>query len=623
MILMGGLVAGCGREEIAVSGVAFATPLATHSPTATLVITATPTSIPTKTVSPTETSSPTYTTTPTTTPFPTVTPPPVATKTVFLQYGWTGGDGGSNTDLYYGLEMPNLVIYTDGQVILSEGEWRNRYFLETEISPDEMCHLLAQLQGFGFFESYDPIYAFDETTEYSDGAPNALIHVNGPLPKQQEFYSRYLDYLILPLKTSYEFISQYQPSTTSTYYMPERVVLWVDTVTEPLPENVVVKPWPDTLPSITEIWQDPINGEISVEGELIATIMELFDYRMTGEWFSDEGVVYHVILRPLLPNESPFPQLWYYHDYTPHSFNLPFDCPTLELPTIDPTRIPLPVPTHEPIAQLTGQGRILFDSRRNGNSDIYVMNADGTNVLNLTNHLARDEMAVSSPDGQKIAFVSNRNGNDELYLMNPDGSNVTRLTYSPAREIAPQWSPDGKHIIFMSDRLGQYENENWQVFIIDVETGVEHQFTETIPENMYAPDWSPDGEKILFSSGKPGTLQFFMMDKNGENKILLGDGTGAVWSPDGLHIAFIKSGNQGNHQIFIMNADGTELRQITRNARYTGSVDWSPDGYYLIYTSLTESAGEAEIFAISVSGKEQPIQLTFNSVEDNSPSWLP
>ena len=452
--------------------------------------------------------------------------------------------------------MPNLVIYTDGQVILSEGEWRNRYFLETTISPDELCHLLAQLQGFGFFESYDPIYAFDETTEYSDGAGEVVIHVNGPLPNRLIFYGPYREYLISPLKQSNEFINQYRPST-NTYYMPERVVLWVETATDPQPENAAVKPWPDNFPPITELWQDPINGEVLIEGDLVAPMMELFDYHMAGEWFSDKGVVYHVILRPLLPNESPFPQLWYYHDYTPHSFNLPFDCPALELPIIDPPRTPLPIPTHEPIAQLTGQGRILFDSRRNSNSDIYVMNADGTNVLNLTNHLARDEMAVSSPDGQKIAFVSNRNGNDELYLMNPDGSNVTRLTYSPAREIAPQWSPDGKQIIFMSDRLGQYENENWQVFIVDVETGVEHQFTETIPENMYARDWSPDGEKILFSSGKPDALRIYTMDKNGENQTFLGDGAGPVWSPDGLHIAFKNIGNQGNHQIFIMNAVST------------------------------------------------------------------
>ncbi|MCB8988156.1 MAG: PD40 domain-containing protein [Ardenticatenaceae bacterium] len=616
--LLGALLVGCSGEEISATVVAEATPLATHSPTATLVITSTPASIPTKTISPTEMPSPTYTATPTTTPFPTVTPPPtVATKTVLLQYGITGGDGGSDTDLYYGRGMPRLVIYTDGQMIFREGNWREEYFLEATVSPDEMCDLLAQLQEFGFFENYDPIYAFDETTEYSDGAGAGIIHVNGPLSKRLTFYGPYEDYLIPPLKQSAEFISDYRPSV-NTLYMPERLVLWVEVASETLPENAIVNPWPDTLPQITDLWQDPINGEVLVEGELVAPIMELFDYRMSNQWFSDEGVTYSVILRPLLPNETPFPQLWDYQDYAPHSFNLPFSCPGLDMPIIDPTRAPLPIPDHKPIAQLTGQGRILFDSLRNGNSEIYVMNADGTNVLNLTNHLANDEMAVWSPDGQKIAFVSNRNGNDELYVMNADGTNVTRTTYSAAREIAPKWSPDGKQLIYMSNRLGDWRNENWQLFVVDVETGVEYQFTQTVPDNMYAPDWSPDGENILFSSGRPDALRIFMLDKNGENKELMGIGTGAVWSPDGQHIAFLRGS-----QINLMNADGTDLRKIWSNARYTSGLNWSSDGSYLVYASNDESAGRQEIYAISVTGEELPIRLTFNSVEDSSPAWSP
>lgn len=345
------LLVGCGGEEISATMVAerpLSTPIVTPSPTSTSPppSTATPTYTPmpsntsTQTATPTITPSPTVTAAPTTTTFPTVTPPStIAAKTVFLQYGGTGGDGISNTDVYYGVGMPSLVIYTDGQVILVEGEWQERYFRETAISPDEMCHLLAQLQDFGFFEAYDPIYAFDETTQYSDGVGSEIIHINGPLSKRLVFYGPYKDYLIPPLKQSAEFVTKYRPAT-NTYYMPERAVLWVETAIEPLPENAVVKPWPDTLPNIMELWQDPINSEILVEGDLVASMMELFDYRMTGEWFSDGGVLYHVILRPLLPNESPFPQLWHYHDYDPQSFNLPFDCPNMELPIIDPTRAP-------------------------------------------------------------------------------------------------------------------------------------------------------------------------------------------------------------------------------------------------------------------------------------------
>ena len=99
---------------------------------------------------------------------------------------------------------------------------------------------------------------------------------------------------------------------------------------------------------------------------------------MTSEWFSDEGVVYRMILRPLPPNETPYPRLRYYYDYAPQSFNLPFTCSELELAYCWLCSIPALPPTREPVNQLTGKGHILFGSDRNGNDEIYVMDADGT-----------------------------------------------------------------------------------------------------------------------------------------------------------------------------------------------------------------------------------------------------
>src|SRR2546423_11257377 len=75
-----------------------------------------------------------------------------------------------------------------------------------------------------------------------------------------------------------------------------------------------------------------------------------------------------------------------------------------------------------------GNGKIAFDSNRTGNDEIFVMNPDGSNQVNLSNNPANDNNPSWSPDGTKIAFVSNRDGNDEIYVMNADGSNQTRLT---------------------------------------------------------------------------------------------------------------------------------------------------------------------------------------------------
>jgi len=85
--------------------------------------------------------------------------------------------------------------------------------------------------------------------------------------------------------------------------------------------------------------------------------------------------------------------------------------------------------------------RIVFESSRDGNSEIYVMRADGAKQSRLTSHAGYEGFARWSPDGKQIAFVSDRDGNPEIYMMNADGSNQTRLTNNPAEEMSPTWSP--------------------------------------------------------------------------------------------------------------------------------------------------------------------------------------
>ena len=88
-------------------------------------------------------------------------------------------------------------------------------------------------------------------------------------------------------------------------------------------------------------------------------------------------------------------------------------------------------------------GQIVFTSRRDGNNEIYVMDADGENQENLSNHPAYDAQPDWSPDGTKIAFVSRRDGVSQIYVMDADGKNVIRLTEGQGRTEDPDWSPDG------------------------------------------------------------------------------------------------------------------------------------------------------------------------------------
>ena len=101
--------------------------------------------------------------------------------------------------------------------------------------------------------------------------------------------------------------------------------------------------------------------------------------------------------------------------------------------------------------------KIVFSSDRDGNSEIYVMNPDGTNQTRLTNNNTEEAQPSWSPDGTKIAFESNRDGNPEIYVMNTGGANQVRLTNNTASDSDPAWSPDGSKIAFRSYRDGNSE----------------------------------------------------------------------------------------------------------------------------------------------------------------------
>ena len=92
-------------------------------------------------------------------------------------------------------------------------------------------------------------------------------------------------------------------------------------------------------------------------------------------------------------------------------------------------------------ARFASGRRVAFARNVGGNSEIFVMNADGTQVTNLTNDPAQDRNPAWSPDGTRIAFDTDRDGNREIYLMDPDGGNLVNLTRNPAPDYSPSWSP--------------------------------------------------------------------------------------------------------------------------------------------------------------------------------------
>jgi uncharacterized repeat protein (TIGR01451 family) len=185
-----------------------------------------------------------------------------------------------------------------------------------------------------------------------------------------------------------------------------------------------------------------------------------------------------------------------------------------------------------------GNGRVVFASDRDGNPEVYAMNADGSGVQRLTNAPGTDQDAAWSRDGTRLVFSSTRDGNPEIYVMNADGSGQTRLTFDGAYDGAPAWSPDGTRIAFVSYRGGGY-----RVWVMNADGSGQIPLSDQAYSNN--PVWSPDGARIAYDADgdNDGWQELWLMHADGTHHTLVYDpGSGTVdawansWSPDGTYI---------------------------------------------------------------------------------------
>ena len=211
--------------------------------------------------------------------------------------------------------------------------------------------------------------------------------------------------------------------------------------------------------------------------------------------------------------------------------------------------------------------------------DIYIMDANGANRVNLTKgHHNVNHSPVVSPNGTKIAFVSYRDHNGEIYVMNADGKNLKNLTLHLDDDTCPTWSPDGRKIAFWSRQVVEGVLNHSDIIVMDADGANRTNITQNPRASNRTPSWSPDGNKIAYSAFSnvdrvgPGTthIDIFVMNADGTQPGRLTEeaplNIQPSWSSDGKKIAFSRAHEDDPIycDIYMMNADGTNLVNLTQ-----------------------------------------------------------
>ena len=260
--------------------------------------------------------------------------------------------------------------------------------------------------------------------------------------------------------------------------------------------------------------------------------------------------------------------------------------------------------------------KICFMSIRNANAEIYVMDGDGKNQRRVTAHPNIDQYPTWSPDGRKIAFVSNRNGgNIQIWVIDGDGKNPIRLT-DGVSDSYPDWSPDGKTIVYVASLVPE-EHDLAPGGIVAMDADGKDKRLLKIRGGH--PSWSPGGDRIVFISGNiGGDGQVYVMDADGRNPKQLTRDAGhkrmPSWSPDGEHIAYVSK-----HRIWVMDSDGKNQRRLT-NVNGDEHPTWSPQSDAIAFHTMGRGGGRG-IYSVDVTkGFVNPLQHA-PGFWDQQPDW--
>jgi len=260
--------------------------------------------------------------------------------------------------------------------------------------------------------------------------------------------------------------------------------------------------------------------------------------------------------------------------------------------------------------------RIAFVSDRHGNWELYLVHVGTLQETRVTESDAADEQPAWTPGGDLLAFASNRDrqGCRNLYLIHPETKQVTRVTFRiKGCDLFPSWTPTtikgeiSKKVVFASDR----DDGKGEIYVVNIDTFAFTRVTFREGQPDLHPTISPDGSKIAFQSFVEGNWEIFVMDSDGRNIKQLtfnpADDVQPAWSPDGQRIAFA-SKRDGNWEIYTMDPEGRNIKNLTLNVADDMKPTWSPDTKEIAFQS--NRTGRWEIWKMKAADGTEQKQLT-------------
>ncbi|RPI54800.1 MAG: DUF11 domain-containing protein [Chloroflexi bacterium] len=267
--------------------------------------------------------------------------------------------------------------------------------------------------------------------------------------------------------------------------------------------------------------------------------------------------------------------------------------------------------------------RLAFERQTPGNFEVYAVDADGTDLVNISDMGSGDVTPQFSPDGNKIAWVHFLDGSGEIMVANANGSNQLNVTNHAKDDRGPTWSPDGTKIAFYSLR----QEERWEVYSMNADGSNVERLTDRFCQS-HDPVWSPDGTKIAFICGLRPYAEVYVMNADGSNwQRLTEDATNDYyedaalnWSPDSTRLAYVKYYNEGHSKgnIFTVDVNTKEIVQVTNKDTASHSPAWSPDGTRIAFSTYDQES--YDIVIVDPDGSNL-LNLTRAAKFDNQPRW--